>query len=186
MFSFTHPAVRAATAAATLLGTIVLVSPLSAASGDLSQAAAKSPAAVLIVAQASAQAMTAPSTSEEAAIASSDRIDARIKELHQMLHVTAAQEPPWNNLTQVMRDNAKAMVDLQNQRVADTQSMSAVESIKSYASVIDAHQAGMTKFIPAFTAFYDSLSEAQKKTADSMFRTRARAEEKKAATKANS
>jgi hypothetical protein len=42
--------------------------------------------------------------------------------------------------------------------------------------VIDAHQAGMTKFIPAFTAFYDSLSEAQKKTADSMFRTRARAE----------
>jgi hypothetical protein len=85
-----------------------------------------------------------------------------------------------------MRDNAKAMVDLQNQRVADTQSMSAVESIKSYASVIDAHQAGMTKFIPAFTAFYDSLSEAQKKTADSMFRTRARAEEKKAATKANS
>jgi hypothetical protein len=40
MFSFTHPAVRAATAAATLLGTIVLVSPLSAASGDLSQAAA--------------------------------------------------------------------------------------------------------------------------------------------------
>lgn len=62
MFSFTHPAVRAATAAATLLGTIVLVSPLSAASGDLSQAAAKSPAAVLIVAQASAQAMTAPST----------------------------------------------------------------------------------------------------------------------------
>jgi hypothetical protein len=184
MFTFTHPAARAATVAATLLGAIVLASPLFAASGDLSQAAAaKSPAARVILAQASADAMTTPSASEAAAKASSDRIEARIKELHKKLHVTAAQETPWNNLAQVMRDNAKAMVDLQNQRVADTQSMNAVDSIKSYASVIDAHQAGMTKFIPAFTALYDILSDAQKKTADSMFRSHARAEEKKESKK---
>ena len=44
--------------------------------------------------------------------------------------MTAAQEVPWNNLAQVMRDNAKAMVDLQHQRVADTQSMSAVDSVE--------------------------------------------------------
>jgi hypothetical protein len=186
MFSFTHSAARAATVAATLLGTIVLAGPLFAASGDLSPAAAaKSPATRMILAQASADAMTTPPASEIAATASSDRIEARIKELHKKLHVTAAQEAPWNNLAQVMRDNAKAMVDLQNQRVAETQSMSAVESIKSYATVIDAHQAGMAKFVPAFTSFYESLSDAQKKTADSMFRSRARAEERKA-SKANS
>jgi hypothetical protein len=182
MFAFTHPAARAATVAATLLGTIVLASPLFAA-GDLSQAAAsKSPAAQMILAQASAEAMTTPA-SAEAVTASSDRIEARIKELHRRLHVTAAQEVPWNNLAQVMRDNAKAMVDLQNQRVVDTQSMSAVDSVKSYASVIQAHQAGMEKFIPAFTALYDSMSDAQKKTADSMFRSRARAEEKQESKK---
>jgi hypothetical protein len=183
MFAFTHPAARAATVAATLLGTIVFASPSFA--GDLSQAAAaKSPAAQMILAQASAEAMTTPA-SAEAVNASSDRIEARIRELHRKLHVTAAQEVPWNNLALVMRNNAKAMVDLQNQRVADTQSMSAVDSVKSYASVIDAHQVGMEKFIPAFTALYDTMSDAQKKTADSMFRSRARAEEKKESNKAS-
>jgi hypothetical protein len=183
MFPFTHPAARAATAAATLLGTIVLASPLFAASGDFSQAAAaKSPAAREILAQASPpETMTAPpATAVEAATASSDRIEARIKDLHKKLHITAAQDTPWNNLAQVMRDNAKAMVDLQTQRAADTQSMSAVDAVKSYASVIEAHEAGMKKFIPAFEALYNSMSDAQKKTADSLFRSRARAEEKKA------
>jgi len=184
MFSFTNPAARAATVAATLLGTVFLASPLFAGVGDLSNAAAaKSSAARITLAQASAEAMTTPPTSAEAETASSDRVEARIKDLHQRLHVTAAQETPWNNLAQVMRDNAKAMVDLQNQRVADTQSMNAVDSIKSYGSVIEAHEAGMTKFIPAFTALYDSMSDAQKKTADSMFRSRARAEEKKESKK---
>jgi len=182
MFAFTHPAARAATVAATLLGTIVLASP-SFAAGDLSQAAAaKSPAAQMILAQASAEAMTTP-PSAEAVTASADRIEARIRELHRKLHITAAQETPWNNLALVMRNNAKAMVDLQNHRVADTQSMSAVDSVKSYASVIAAHQAGMEKFIPAFSALYDTMSDAQKKTADSMFRSRARVEEKKESKK---
>jgi LTXXQ motif family protein len=181
MFSFTHPAARAATVAATLLGTIVLAGPLFAAPSDPSRpASANSSAAHMVLAQASAEAMTAPPISGEAVTASSDRIESRIKELHKMLHVTAAQEAPWKNLTQVMRDNAQVMVALQNQRVADTQSMNAVDSVKSYASVIDAHRAGMMKFVPAFTAFYDSLSDAQRKTADSMFRSRARVEEKKA------
>jgi LTXXQ motif family protein len=182
MFRFTHPGARAATAAATLIGTIVLASPLFAASGDLSRAAAaRSPAALEILAQAaSPEAMTAPpATSAGAANASSDRIEARIKELHKKLHITAAQETQWNDLAQVMRDNAKAMVDLQKQRAADTQSMTAVDVVKSYASVIEAHEAGMKKFIPAFEALYNAMSDAQKKTADSLFRSRARAAAKK-------
>jgi LTXXQ motif family protein len=182
MFRFTHPAARAATAVATLFGTIVLASPLFAASSDLSQAAAaNSPAAREILAQAaSPEAMTAPpATSAAAATASSDRIEARIKELHKKLHITAAQETQWNDLAQVMRDNAKAMVDLQKQRTADTQSMTAVDVVKSYASVIEAHEAGMKKFIPAFEALYNAMSDAQKKTADSLFRSRARAAAKK-------
>src|SRR6202790_3974625 len=99
MIPFTHRAARAATAAATLLGTIALASPTFAASGDLSlAAAAKSPAARAILAQASSppEAMTEPpATSEESATASSDRIEARIKELHEKLHITAAQETQW-------------------------------------------------------------------------------------------
>ena len=82
-----------------------------------------------------------------------------------------------------MRDNAQAMADLQKQRAADAKSMNAVDVIKSYSEVIQAHQEGMKKFVPAFEDLYNSMSDAQKKTADSMFRSRARTEAKKVASK---
>jgi uncharacterized membrane protein YqiK len=110
-------------------------------------------------------------------------VEARIKELHKKLHITDAQKTQWDNLAQVMRDNAQAMVDLQKQRAAAMQSMTAVDVVKSYSEVIQAHEDGMKKFIPAFEGLYNSMSDAQKKTADAMFRGRARSEAKKAASK---
>ena len=160
MINFTHRTARAVGAAATLLGAFVLASPLFAASGE-------------ILAQASSQqAMAASSASEPAGIAA---VEARIRDLHKKLHITAAQKPQWDNLTQVMRDNALAMVDLQKQRAADANSMSAIDVVKSYESVIEAHEDGMKKFIPPFEALYNSMSDAQKKTADSLFRSREKA-----------
>ena len=40
--------------------------------------------------------------------------------------------------------------------------MTAVDAVKSYQAVIEAHEAGMAKFVPAFQALYDSMSDAQK------------------------
>jgi hypothetical protein len=157
MIAFTHRTVRAAGAAATLLGAIVLASPLLAADKT-----APSPAQ---------QAMAAPA-SDSAGMSS---VEARIKDLHKKLHITAAQKPQWDALTQVMRDNAQAMTDLQNKRASDSQSMSAVEGIKSYESVIEAHEDGMKKFVPPFEALYNTMSDAQKKSADSLFRNREKA-----------
>jgi hypothetical protein len=156
MINFTHRTVRAAGAAATLLGAVVLASPVFAASGD-----AQSPAQ---------QAMAAPADSSAMA-----PVEARIKDLHKQLHITEAQKPQWDSLAQVMRTNAQAMVDLQKQRAADSKSESAVEVIKSYEAVIDAHEDGMKKFVPPFEALYNSMSDAQKKTADSLFRNREKA-----------
>jgi protein CpxP len=175
MILFRH---TAATTAAALLGAIVFVSPLFADSGDLSRAAAtKLPAAREIVAQAaSPEAMASPAPESTG----SAPVEARIKDLHKRLKITDAQKPQWDALAQVMRENAQAMVDLQKQRVADVQSMNAVEVVKSYAEVIQAHADGMKKFIPAFEALYNSLSDAQKKIADSMFRGRARTSAAKA------
>jgi|SRR5579862_2712196 protein CpxP len=158
MIVLTHRAARAAGAAATLLGAIVLASPLFAASGK-------------VLAQANSEQAMASSASEPAGVAA---VEARIRDLHKKLHITAAQKPQWDNLTLVMRSNAEAMVELQKQRAADTTSMSAVDVIKSYESVIEAHEDGMKKFIPPFEALYNSMSDAQKKTADSLFRSRAR------------
>ena len=145
MFQLTFPGARAV-AAGTLLATIVLVSPLPATSEDFAPA-------------------------PEAA-----RVEARIQELHSKLHITAAQETQWNNVAQMMRDNAKAMVSLQKDRAQDAKStdMTAVDVLKSYSAVTDAHADGIHKFIPVFQAFYDTMSDAQKKTADALFRSRAR------------
>jgi LTXXQ motif family protein len=120
-------------------------------------------------------AIAGPATTEPAvAAAKADPVEARIKELHNRLHITAAQQSQWDKLVQVMRDNAKAMEDLQKQRGQDVNAMSAVDAVKSYQAVIEAHEAGMAKFVPAFQALYDSMSPAQKKTADAMFRTKVR------------
>jgi LTXXQ motif family protein len=152
MINFTHRAVCAAGAAATLLGVVVLASPVMAGNSKT------------IAVASSSQAMASPSDA--------NAVEARIKELHRRLHITAAQKPQWDNLAQVMRDNAQAMSDLKKQRAADAQSMNAVDVVKSYESVIEAHEDGMKKFVPPFEALYNSMSDAQKKTADSLFRTR--------------
>ena len=154
MINFTHRAVRAAGAAATLLGVVVLASPVMAGNSKT------------IAVASSSQAMASPASSD------SNAVEARIKELHRKLHITAAQKPQWDNLAQVMRDNAQAMSDLKKQRAADAQTMNAVDVVKSYESVIEAHEDGMKKFVPPFEALYNTMSDAQKKTADSLFRTR--------------
>lgn len=154
MINFTHRAVRAAGAAATLLGVVVLASPVMAGNSKT------------IAVASSSQAMSSPASSDATAV------EARIKELHRKLHITAAQKPQWDNLAQVMRDNAQAMSDLKKQRAADAQAMNAVDVVKSYESVIEAHEDGMKKFVPPFEALYNTMSDAQKKTADSLFRTR--------------
>jgi protein CpxP len=180
MIQFRHKTARTVTAAATLLGAIVLASPCSAASGNLSAAAATEAPAEQVAQAASPEAMPAPAPEP----AAKSGVEARIKDLHKRLHITDAQKAQWDALADVMRENAQAMVDLQKQRAADVQSMNAVEVVKSYAEVIQAHADGMKKFIPAFEALYNSLSDAQKKIADSMFRGRARASAAKA-TKEN-
>jgi hypothetical protein len=154
MINFTHRAVRAAGAAATLFGVVVLASPVMAGNSKTISVASSS------------QAMTSPASAD------ANAVEARIKELHRKLHITAAQKPQWDNLAQVMRDNAQAMSDLKKQRAADAQAMNAVDVVKSYESVIEAHEDGMKKFVPPFEALYNTMSDAQKKTADSLFRTR--------------
>ena len=176
MLPFMHPAVRAV-AAATLLSIFIFGNPLPANSADLEQARpAGSLRAHEILAQAAPPATTEPAPAPSEADAA---VEARIKELHNRLHITAAQQTQWDNLVQVMRDNAKAMIDLQKQRAKDVKSMTAVDAVKSYAAVIEAHEAGMSKFVPAFEALYNSMSDAQKKIADSMFRSRVRSAAKK-------
>jgi hypothetical protein len=101
--------------------------------------------------------------------------EARIKQLQGAIKITEAQEELWNNLTQVMRENAKdmdALTDtLAKERSESTKTMNAVEHMKLHSQITEAHLDQLKRFIPPFEALYDSMSDEQKKTTDTLFRT---------------
>ena len=103
---------------------------------------------------------------------SEDRVEARIKDMHAKLKITKAQEDQWAKVAQVMRDNGKKMDALTQARFekAKTKTMTAIDDLKSYGEITGAHEDGIKKFIPVFTTLYGSMSDAQKKDADALFR----------------
>jgi len=117
----------------------------------------------------------AASTSKKAtAIARTSAVEhteAQIKQLQDALDITEAQQELWNNLTAVMRENAKDMDALNKDRAENTKPMNAVEHMKLHSQVTEAHLAQMNKLIPPFEAFYSSMSDEQKVITDTTFRT---------------
>jgi hypothetical protein len=100
-----------------------------------------------------------------------EQTEARIKQLHDSLKITEAQKELWNNLTQVMRENAKDMDALTKDMTGKAKTMNAVEHMKFHRQITEAHLDQLKKLIPPFEAFYNSLSDKQKKTTDTIFRT---------------
>jgi hypothetical protein len=47
--------------------------------------------------------------------------------------------------------------------------MNAVDDLKSYGEIAEAHAAGIKKFVEAFEPLYSSMSDDQKKAADRAF-----------------
>lgn len=167
----TVPAARTVAAAA-LLATLALASPARAATGDRAPAptAGTRPAQVLVAQATSPPAPAAPSPRPAAKASRADRVEARITMLHATLKITPAQEDLWQNVTQVMRDNARTMEALTKARAAQAKTMTAVEDLNSYSEIAEAHAAGLKKFVPAFQALYASMSDAQKANANTLFR----------------
>ena len=95
----------------------------------------------------------------------------QIKQLQGALNLTEAQQELWNNLTQVMRENAKDMDVLIKDRAENAKTMNSVEHLKLHSQITEAHLAQLKKLIPPFEAFYNSQSDEQKKITDTLFRT---------------
>ena len=105
-----------------------------------------------------------------AKVSIAQRIEARITQMHAKLKITPAQEDQWGKVAQTMRENEKAIEPLMNARMANAKTMTAVDDLKSWGEITDAHADGIKKFTPVFATLYDSMSDAQKKQADSLFR----------------
>lgn len=99
-----------------------------------------------------------------------DRVEMRIKSMHSQLKITQAQEPQWAKVMEVMRDNAKSMDKMTKARYASGKSMTAVDDLKSYGEITDAHADAIKRLVPVFATLYADMSDAQKKTADAVFR----------------
>ena len=100
-----------------------------------------------------------------------DYAEAQIKQLQASLDITAAQQPLWNDLTAVMRENANGVDALRKERVATSTTMNAVERMKFHSQTTESHLNQLKKFIPVFEAFYVNLSDEQKKSVDETFAT---------------
>jgi len=99
-----------------------------------------------------------------------DRAELRVKDMHAKLKITPAQEAEWTKVAQAMRDNAKTMDTLTQARMDHAKTMTAVDDLKSYGEIADAHADGIKKLTPVFATLYADMSDTQKKEADILFR----------------
>ncbi|WP_144150455.1 Spy/CpxP family protein refolding chaperone [Paraburkholderia sp. BCC1885] len=125
------------------------------------------------LAMSGAFAQTAAPASAPAASAQAGKhernVEDRIAYLHSQLKITPAQETQWNAFADVMRSNGDTMGTLFKQR-HDAGPQSAIDDMKQYATIAQAHADGMKKLVDAFEPLYSSLSPEQKKLADQTFR----------------
>ncbi|WP_246181790.1 Spy/CpxP family protein refolding chaperone [Pandoraea cepalis] len=103
-------------------------------------------------------------------IASRTPVETRISNLHTRLQITSTQESLWQPVAQIMRDNANRTQSLLKARADDASHMSAVDDLRSYGQIAEAHADGIKKLTLAFETLYNSMSDVQKHNADLIFR----------------
>jgi len=97
------------------------------------------------------------------------RAEARIDDMHAKLNIQSGQEEQWGKVAQVMRDNAVVMETLIKQRKEHSKDMTAIDDLKSYGDITEAHLDGIKKLTPVFATLYAGMSDGQKKEADYLF-----------------
>jgi len=97
-------------------------------------------------------------------------VERRIADIHGKLRITPAQETKWNDVAQVMRKDAQAIEAIANHRQLDLANMTAVENLRSFQKLAQAHADGLNNLSAAFEPLYADMSDEQKKNADAVFR----------------
>jgi len=100
-----------------------------------------------------------------------ETVEQRISTLKTALKITPDQEKKWDAVAQAMRDNARAMDKLVQEKKPKMQNMTAVEDLKTYEEFTQAHLDGMKNLRSSFDSLYKSMPDAQKKNADQVFQS---------------
>ena len=101
-----------------------------------------------------------------------ETVEQRITNLHNALKITPDEDSKWNAVAQAMRVNATNMDTLiATNRTTPPQNMTAVDDLKTYQKVAQAHVDGLKNLIASFETLYAAMPDTQKKIADDVFRT---------------
>ncbi len=139
------------------------VAGLLAASPVLAQTTAPAQAAAPTSAAAPAPA-AAPATRRD------NVVEHRVAELHGKLKITPAEQKPFDDFAQAMRDNARRMDDAVSSRRANATTATAVEQMRAYAALAQSHAEEVNRLVGPFSTLYDALTPEQRKLADQSFR----------------
>jgi protein CpxP len=96
------------------------------------------------------------------------KVENHIKDLHAKLKITAAEEVQWSAIVKVMHDNADEIDTAIDKREALT-GATAIDDLNAYGDIAQAHADAVKKLASAFSPLYASMSDEQKKVADSVF-----------------
>jgi protein CpxP len=136
-------------------------------------------AALLVTPLAAAHADSVPNTSvrlaqvtEATAQTKAETVEQRITNLHAALKITSDEEANWNGVAQAMRENAAKMEKLSaEKKVQASESMTAVDDLKTYEKFTHAHYDGLKNLISSFETLYTSMPDQQKHVADHVFQS---------------
>jgi protein CpxP len=148
-------------------GALVAISALTSLTASTGAHAAQTPTPP--AATASPPAATASPPAVNSKSESDGGFDALVKHLHGEFKITSAQEALWQKVVDVMRENAETLNKLAKSRSGNAHTMTAVDDLKSYSEISEAHAQGTKRLIPVFQALYDSMTDDQKKAADTEF-----------------
>ena len=141
---------------------VVLATALSM-SGAFAQTAASAPTGV-----------NRGATASQHAAQHEQRVEQRITSLHSALKITPSQESLWKTFADQMRSNGQTMANLYQQRAEGESTRNALDDMKQYAQIAQAHADDMQKLVTAFEPLYNSFSPEQKTLADQTFRRHAK------------
>ncbi len=98
------------------------------------------------------------------AATSAPNVEANLAQLHQKLQITPAEQPRFDAFANVMRANSRM------RPAAAPASPTAVEDLRLTIEDSELELTALKRLLPAMQALYASLSPAQQKTADQVFR----------------
>lgn len=155
---------RTALATTAVLGLAIV--GLGGAAAAAGPAGAGNPTIVHASSPPSGQGAASPSTGHNQVA----HIEQRIIDLRTKLQITPAQSGQWDQVAQVMRDNAASIDAAFDQRVKALPGMTAPENLQSYEALATEHAQEAQKLVPAFQVLYDTMSDSQRHRADQVFR----------------